>query len=223
MKSFATQRQKRGGEDVAKVYYGSPSKKMAVVNFVKVLQINPYTLGAYFIKEDGASGYYWPLITGLDKNESWCKDLQIGMTVRRRAVGGNPTEVMKVKTSTRYINCHMFLRFLEEDEIKDSKKIAEKWGSKLANAMSVYFSRKHREEIKKNTTNVFPAEKFICHDVTDSVENLSDLVVQYDVVLVMKVLFKDSISSKEFFEDNELTTLFFPGVADVKSLFKYHM
>ena len=59
--------------------------------------------------------------------------------------------------------------------------------------------------------------------MTDSVENLSDLVVQYDVVSVMKVLFKDSISSKEFFEDNELTTLFFPGVADVKSLFKYHM
>ena len=117
----------------------------------------------------------------------------------------------------------MFLRFLEEDEIKDSKKIAKKWGSKLANAMSVYFSRKHREEIKKNTTNVFPAEKFICHDVTDSVENISDLVVQYDVVSVMKVLFKDSISSKEFFEDNELTTLFSPGVADVKSLFKYHM
>ena len=75
----------------------------------------------------------------------------------------------------------------------------------------------------KNTTNVFLAEKFICHDVTDSVENLSDLVVQYDVVLVMKVLFKDSISSKEFFEENELTTLFFSGVADVKSLFKYHM
>ena len=59
--------------------------------------------------------------------------------------------------------------------------------------------------------------------MTDSVENLSDLVVQYDVVSVMKVLFKDSISSEEFFEDNELTTLLFPGVADVKSLFKYHM
>ena len=69
------------------------------------------------------------------------------MTVRRRTVGGKPTEVMKVKTSTHYINWHMFLRFLEEDEIKYSKKIAEKWGWKLANAMAVYFSHKHREEI----------------------------------------------------------------------------
>ena len=58
MKSFATQRQKRGGEDVAKVYYGSPSKKKAVVNRVKVLQLNPYTLAAYFIKEDGTSAFY---------------------------------------------------------------------------------------------------------------------------------------------------------------------
>ena len=123
MKSFATQRQKRGGEDVAKVYYGSPSKKKAVVNFVKVLQMNPYTLGAYFIKEDGASAYYWPLITGLDKNESWCKDLEIRMTVRRRVVGGKPTEVMKVKTSTRYINWHMFLRFWKKMRLRIAKRL----------------------------------------------------------------------------------------------------
>ena len=41
----------------------------------------------------------------------------------------------------------MFLCFLEEDEIKDSKKIAETWGLKLAGAMSLYFSHKQREEI----------------------------------------------------------------------------
>ena len=178
---------------MAKIYYGSPSKKKAVVNFVKVLQMNPYTLGAYFIKEDGASAYYWPLITGLDKNESWCKDLEIRMTVRRRAVGGKPTEVMKVKTSTRYINWHMFLHFLDKDEIKDRKKVAEKWGLKLASAMSLYFSSKCREENKTNTTNVFPAEKFICSDVMDSVENLCDHVVWYDVIGVVKVLLKDTI------------------------------
>ena len=98
MKSFATMRQKRGGEDGSKMYHGSPSKKKAVVNHVKVVQMNPYTLGAYFIKDNGTSAFYWPLITGLENNKSWCKELEIGMTVRRRAVGGAPTEVMKVKT-----------------------------------------------------------------------------------------------------------------------------
>ena len=101
MKSFVTRRQKREGEDITKVYHGSPSKKKAVVNFVKILQLNPCTLGAYFIKEDDSSAFYWPLITGLDNNERWCKGLEIGMTVRRRAVGGKSTDVMKVKTSTR--------------------------------------------------------------------------------------------------------------------------
>ena len=138
-------------------------------------------------------------------------------------VGGGPTEVMKIKTSKGYINWHMFLRFLDEDEIKDSKKVAEKWGLKLASAMSLYFSIKRREESKTNTTNVFPADKFICSDVTDSVENLCDHVVRYDVIGVVKVLFKDTIISKDFFEDKELTSLLFPDVADVEKLIQYHM
>ena len=52
-KSFSTQREKREGEHGRKIYHGSPSKKKAVVNYVKVVQMNLYTLGAYFIKEDG--------------------------------------------------------------------------------------------------------------------------------------------------------------------------
>ena len=111
MKSFSTQREKREGQRGRKIYHGSPSKKKAVVNYVKVVQMNPYTLGAYFIKEDGTSAFYWPLITGLEKNESWCRKLEIGMTVRRRAIGGGPTEVMKVKTKKGAINWHMFLLF----------------------------------------------------------------------------------------------------------------
>ena len=40
MKLFVTQRQKRGGEDAARTYHGSPSKKKAVVNLVKILHKN---------------------------------------------------------------------------------------------------------------------------------------------------------------------------------------
>ena len=217
MKSFATLRQKRGGEDGTKMYHGSPSKKKAVVNYVKVIQMNPYTLGAYFIKEDGTSAY---LITGLEKNESWCKELEIGMTVRRRAVGGVPSEVMKVKTKKNEINWHMFLRFLDEDEIKESKKIAQSWGTKLAGTMSKYFFSR-RKEANVNTT--FLAERFVFNNVSDAVENLSDHVVQNDIVGVVKVLFQESVASKEFFKDNELLKLLFPGAAHVEKLFEYYM
>ena len=218
MKSFSTQREKREGQRGRKIYHGSPSKKKAVVNYVKVVQMNPYTLGAYFIKEDGTSAFYWPLITGLEKNESWCRKLEIGMTVRRRAIGGGPTEVMKVKTKKGAINWHMFLRFLEEDEIEESKKIAEKWGEKIAGTLSQYFYSRRKEE-SSNTT--FLAEKFICNTVSETIENISEHVVQYDVVGVAKVLFKESVLSREFFKDKELTTLLFPNVENPEKLFEY--
>ena len=220
MKSFATMRQKRGGEDGSKMYHGSPSKKKAVVNHVKVVQMNPYTLGAYFIKEDGTSAFYWTLITGLENNKSWCKELEIGMTVRRRAVGGAPTEVMKVKTKKGAINWHMFLRFLEEDEIKETKMIAEKWGTKLAGTLSNYFFSRRKEE---NSNTTFLAERFVFNGVSDAVENISDHVVQNDVLGVVKLLFKETVSSKEFFNDKELAKLLFPDVAHVEKLFEYYM
>ena len=220
MKSFASLRQKRGGEDDKKIYHGSPSKKKAVVNYVKVIQMNPYTLGAYFIKEDGTSAFYWPLITGLENKESWCKELQIGMTVRRRAVGGAPSEVMKVKTKRGEINWHIFLRFLDKDEIKESKKIAQSWGKNLAGTMSKYFYSR-RKEANVNTT--FLAERFVFNNVTNAVENLSDHVVQNDIVGVAKVLFQESVASKEFFKDNELLKLLFPDAAHVEKLFEYYM
>ena len=194
MKSFATLRQKRGGEDGSKMYHGSPSKKKAVVNHVKVVQMNPYTLGAYFIKDDGTSAFYWPLITGLENNESWCKELEIGMTVRRRAVGGAPTEVMKVKTKKGAINWHMFLRFLDKDEIKESKTIAEKWGKKLAGTLSKYFFSRRKD----NPNTTFLAERFVFNNVSDVVENILDHVVQNDLVGVVMVLFKETVSSKDF-------------------------
>ena len=89
----------------------------------------------------------------------------------------------------------MFLRFLEEEEIKESKKIAEKWGSKIAGTLSQYFHNKRKEE-SSNTT--FLAEKFVCNIVSDTVEKISDHVVQYDIVGVAMVLFKESVLSREF-------------------------
>ena len=88
MKSFFEQRQKRGASEVAKPYHGSPSKIKPNIIIVKIIQLDPYTLGAYFIKGDGGYPYYRPLIQGLEQKHDWCKNLKIGMTVRRRECGG---------------------------------------------------------------------------------------------------------------------------------------
>ena len=128
------------------------------------------------------------------------------MTVRRRAIGGGPTEVMKVKTKKGAINWHMFLRFLEEDEIEESKKIAEKWGNKIAGTLSKYFFSRRKDQ---NSNTTFLAERFVFNNVSDAVENILDHVVQNDVVGVVKVLFKETVSSKDFFNDKELKSYCF--------------
>ena len=214
MKSFATHRQKRGGDNALNIYHGSPSKKKAVENLVKVYQLDPYTLGAYFIKEDGTSPYYWPLYKGLETNKQWCQDLNIGMTVRRRAIGGTPGETMKVKTKNGHMNWYMFLRFLEQDEIKKSKKIGEAWGKNLAATMSKYFFRVNQME--KST---YQADRFVFDHMLSTVEKLSDHAVQHDIVAVAKVIFRDSILSKDFFKNKELMELLFPNVPLPENLF----
>ena len=128
MKSFTTHCQKRGRDNVLNMYHGSPSKKKAVENLVKVYQLDPYTLGAYFIKEDGTSPYYWPLYKGLEANEQWCQDLNIGMTVRRRAIGGTPGETMKVKTKNGHMNWYMFLRFWSRMRLRRVKRLVKVGG-----------------------------------------------------------------------------------------------
>ena len=59
--------------------------------------------------------------------------------------------------------------------------------------------------------------------MSETVENISEHVVQYDVVGVAKVLFKETVLSREFFKDKELTKLLFPDVANVEKLFEYYM
>ena len=107
---------------------------------------------------------------------------------------------------------------MEEDEIKESKKIAEKWGNKIAGTLSQYFFSRRKEE---SSNTAFLAEKFIYNNVSDTVENISVNVVQYDVVGVAKVLLKESMLSREFFKDKELTTLLFPNVENPEKLFEY--
>ena len=108
MKSFFEQRQKRGASEVAKPYHGSPSKIKPNIIIVKIIQLDPYTLGAYFIKGDGGYPYYRPLIQGLEQEHDWCKNLKIGMTVRRRECGGGAGDAIKVKVKDMQLNWQIF-------------------------------------------------------------------------------------------------------------------
>ena len=67
-------------------------------------------------------------------------------------------------------------------------------GKTVSGTLRKYFFSRRKEE---NANSVFLAEKFICNNVSDLVEN-SDHVVQYDVVGEARVLFKESILSKKF-------------------------
>ena len=44
----------------------------------------------------------------------------------------------------------------------------------------------------------YPADRFVFHNVPSTVENLSEHVIQSDIVAVAKVIFRDSILSKDF-------------------------
>ena len=137
MKSFSEQRQKRGSEG-SKMYHGSPSKIKPNIIIVKVLQLDPYTLGAYFLKGDGGYPYYRPLIQALEREDQWCKKLKISMTVRRREYGGEVGDAIKVKVKDMHLNWHMFLRFLDEGELGKSRDIGQRWGEQLAGAMNLF-------------------------------------------------------------------------------------
>ena len=210
MKSYVNKSTKRKSNQVMNTYHGSPSKKKPVTIKVIVKQLNPYTLGAYFENEDGSTPYYWNLIKALEKEEEWTKKLNIAMTVKRRESNGGIDIPMRNSEKSELF-WHMFVRFIDVKDLKNSATIANKWGKDLALAMS------HQD--MKNRKAWFPVKKFCFTDVQHDVENLSDNVVQMDVVAIVPVLFQDIVESKAIFDDKELCDVLFPGVEDPIFLF----
>ena len=128
MKSFPNQRQKRKGSADRLKYHASPTKKTARMIQVVVKQLDPYCLGIYFEREDGTMPYYWPLYTEIEKSaKHWTKNLDIKMVVRRRGTGEGLRAIMKQSTK-KTLYWHMFVRFLDNKQLKDSKKIGAEWG-----------------------------------------------------------------------------------------------
>ena len=187
---------------------------------VVVKQLDPYCLGIYFEREDGTMPYYWPLYTEIEKSaKHWTKNLDIKMVVRRRGTGEGPRAIMKQSTK-KTLYWHMFVRFLDNKQLKDSKKIGAEWGGEIAAAMNKFFLQKQKEDESKATWVI---DRYVFTSIDEMVQKASDCIVQMDVVLVAGVLFKDSISNGKLFEDTDLRELIFPGVKSPEPFFMENM
>ena len=214
MHSFSSLLQKREAGNANE--HLSPKKKKPNDINVIVKKLNPYTLGVYFENPDATTPYYWPLFKALNDEDDWVKRLKIGMSVRRRVENGSATEIMK-HTKKTYLDWHIFVRFLDEKELKKIDNIGEAWGKDITAAMNLYFSNQRRDNPDQQTYG--PVKKYTFAGVQADVADLSTEVVQQDVVQITMIMFKDAVLNGELFAMKELVDLLFPGVANPQALF----
>ena len=215
MQSFSSLLQKHKAGDANE--YQSPKKKTPNTNINVIMKkLNPYTLGVYFENSDGTTPYYWPLFKALDNEDNWIKRLKISMSVRRRGDSESATAIMK-HTKKSYRDWHIFVRFLDEKELKKIDNIGEAWGRDITAAMNLYFSNQRRDN--PDQQNYGPVKKYTFAGVQADVADLSTEVVQQDVVQITRVMFKDAVLNGELFAMKELVDLLFPGVANPQALF----
>ena len=138
------------------------------------------------------------------------------MSVRRRGDAGPTTSIMK-HTKKSYLDWHIFVRFLDEKEVEKIDNISEAWGRDITAGMNLYFSNQRRDSPDQQSYG--PLKKYNFAGVQADVVDLSMEVVQQDVVVITRVLFKDAVLNGELFTMTELVDLLFPGVANLQALF----
>ena len=111
---------------------------------------------------------------------------------------------------------NMFVRFLDEGELKESYKIGTAWGLKVAGTMKKFFMKARQEN---GTSTLYVVEKYVSNGMEESVEKVSNMVVVSDVVSMAGVLFKDSIENRKLFKNEDLMQLLFPGVTKPDIMF----
>ena len=137
------------------------------------------------------------------------------MCVKRKVGGGEPSAILK-QTRKTGLYWHMFVRFLDEGELKESHKIGTAWGLKVSGTMNKFFMKARQE---KGTSTLYFVEKYVSNGMEESVEKVSDLIVVSDVVSMAGVIFKDSIENRKLFKDEDLMQLLFPGVTKPEIMF----
>ena len=91
------------------------------------------------------------------------------------------------------------------------------WGKGITGAMNQYSSNECRDNSEQQ--NFGPQKKYVFSGVQADVVSLGMEVVQQDVVQIARVLFKDTVLSKELFAMMELCQLLFPAVGNPEGLF----
>ena len=144
-----------------------------------------------------------------------CKNIGVGMCVKRRVKGGEPSDILK---QTRKIGLfwNTFIWFLDEGELNDSHKIGTAWGLKVGGTMNKFFFKARQD---KSTGNLYYVEKYVSNGMEESVSKVSDMTVLSDAVSMAGVLFKESIENRKLFKDEGLMQLLFPGVTEPEDLF----
>ena len=173
MQSFSSLLQKRKAED-ANGYLSPKKKKLTDINVI-MKKLNQYTLGVYFENHDGITPYYWPLYKALNDEDHWVKRLKVGMSVRRRGETGSATKILK-HTKKDYLHWLIFVRFLDEKELRNIDHISKMWRKDIAEAMNLYFSTECRDNSSQHS--IGPPKKYVSFGVQSDVVNLSMEVVQ---------------------------------------------
>ena len=100
------------------------------------------------------------------------------MKARRKSNYG-PENLPLRQTTTNNIFGHIFVRFLSGRYLKKSKEIGKKWGSDIFIVMNRYFFKAFQQDPK---ISYYTAQKWVSKGIEDSLESISDYVVQMDVV-----------------------------------------
>lgn len=133
----------------------------------------------------------------------------------RRVEEGTLHVPKKQRPDTNY-NWHMYLRFLDEEELKDVHQVAEDWGKVLEQVLNKQMPR-------LPGMNAFGLDRYDFTQVEDGVTSIGKQIVQKDVITICEYLYSEAIADKTFFEDETMMEAVFPGVDNPGRLFAYGM
>ena len=212
MLNFDTKTTKRDGAN----RFLSPTKKQKMNNVIDLVVrlMNPNTIGFFFQKKNGCAAYSHPLNKAVEDSKPWTEELKINMIVRR-VEEGTLHVPKKQRPNTNY-NWYMYLRVLDEEELKDVHQVAEDWGKVLEQVLNKQMPR-------LPGMNAFGLDRYDFTQVEDGVTSIGKQIVQKDVITICEYLYSEAIADKTFFEDETMMEAVFPGVDNPGRLFAYGM
>ena len=177
-----------------------------------VIILNPYALVAQFNQGDDENlhGYTADLKAAIENKEEWVKEFKLlDKDFDRRIPGVEPPRKYRFKDKYSW---RVFVRIMSDSEMSDVDDFANKFGKKLAKAFNDNASTKW--DYPKKTE--FAGVK---NKGNAPIDSLSSYLMPESVVFFCNFCFEKSIKSGDFFENDDLMAVMFPGVENPKLLF----